>query len=127
MRESGFSLLEIVIVVALIGLAMTLATPSMIRLLERQQVRSAIQAVDTGVVALRVSAVRNGHAQSHADFRNHLLGVIPEGWDVDVDEALGITRKGYCSGGRVTVLSPQNRAYPLDLAPGRCMVNRSPG
>lgn len=55
--SKGFSLLELVIVIAIIGIIASLATPPMIRLMQQYQVNSEANALVSSIQELRSQAV----------------------------------------------------------------------
>jgi prepilin-type N-terminal cleavage/methylation domain-containing protein len=57
-REAGFSLAEMLIVVAMVGLMALVAVPWFIKISQRQQIKSAAQEISIALAAARMTAVK---------------------------------------------------------------------
>jgi len=61
-RRPGYSLLEVVTVVAIIAVAVTLSTPNMLRMMERQAAQGVVRSLDITLLRLRREALSSGRA-----------------------------------------------------------------
>lgn len=61
-KQSGFSIVEIMVGVALLALLLRLAVPSFSEMLQNRQVRTAAEAIQDGLQLARVEAVRRNRA-----------------------------------------------------------------
>jgi prepilin-type N-terminal cleavage/methylation domain-containing protein len=106
MRASGFTLLELLIVLALIGLVAAVVVPGLARTYdaivssgERADVVRALEGLP-----LRARSAGESIAIDRGDRRAlaaHLQ--LPEGWTVDLEEPLRIEHTGLCHPTRVRV------------------------
>lgn len=60
-RERGFSLLELLIVIAILGLVVALVTPSMMRIIRRGRLQNAASQFGTSLLRARLQAVKRGN------------------------------------------------------------------
>jgi type II secretory pathway pseudopilin PulG len=118
-------LLEIVVVVAILGLAAALSAPSVGRMVARQQAQEAVRSVSTELAALRVEAYLAAASIDAETTRARLDAVLPERWEVSVEPGLRFSASGYCAPGVVTVFEPSGRAWRLQVAEGDCTVSRA--
>lgn len=121
--RAGYSLLEIIVVVAILGLAATLSGPSIGRMIAQQELRQVTRSVQADFSALRVTAFIETKTYSADDIYQSLNTDLPEGWSVRASEDLKIRSSGTCQGGRIDVLGPGNRTWPLNIRSGDCFIS----
>lgn len=63
-RDAGYTMVELLIIVAIIALMALIAAPWFIRISQRNQLRSAAREVQTTLLAARMTAVRNNASAS---------------------------------------------------------------
>lgn len=63
-RDGGFTLIEILVVIAILLMAVSLAAPSMRGMTDRTRTRSAVDQITGDVALARISAVREGRQTS---------------------------------------------------------------
>lgn len=80
-RRSGYTLVELIAVLAAIGIALAIAAPSMRRTLDRYAVRSARDAVAMELARTRLLARAHGGASLVLDARNGIGSVRGSGGD----------------------------------------------
>ena len=96
--RSGYTLIEVVIAVAIAASVIAMSAPSMIRAVERSQERQVLASVISRLDDMRAQSVldsRDMHSVAvAADLQTHL----PDGWELHVPEDFVLSRKGFCSG-----------------------------
>jgi prepilin-type N-terminal cleavage/methylation domain-containing protein len=114
-EPGGFSLLELVIVLVILGLIGTFALPPMIRLTERTRFSLARQDVERQLDQLPQTAATQGRNLVLSSMPEADIGVpvpvaagkdpypvtVPEGWRITVDAPIIYRYDGSCSGGKL--------------------------
>ncbi len=128
-QRRGFTLLEILVVMALLALGAALVGPASLRALDAAQARAAGADLQALLEALPLLAFRSGEAQRHDGPSLARRLDLPEAWSVRTEPALEYSAQGAASGGVVTLLDNRGpvlrwRVQPLtgrvaDLPPGR--------
>lgn len=105
LRGRGFTLIELMITVAVLAVSLGLAAPSFVQTMANYRVRSAAESMINGLNYARGEAVRRNSAVSFT------LNVTGSGWSVDqVSPALAIqSRSGGDSPGIATTSSSASR------------------
>lgn len=125
-RAPGFTLLELVVVLSIMGLAAALAAPSLIRSVDSWQARSEVESVADQMRGLPASARAAGRtvvvdaetlASADAPLRTG------DGWLLRTDAAWRVRANGYCEGGTV-VLRRGERSWTLRANAPFCDVER---
>ncbi len=124
--RAGYSLLEVLLSVALIALAGAIAAPSFIAALDRRQADLALAALETGMTglrqkaALRAAPLEIGPGNVSAYFTD-----LPDGWEVEAEGALSLSAGGLCDGPvRLTLTSPDKRQWHRLPARPDCRLER---
>lgn len=116
--EGGYSLIEVLVAVALLATATAIAIPQLGRLHEARTRENAVAFTIAAVQRLRLDAYVG---QRQISITSETLRVsLPEGWTIKIDDELVIGPTGYCSGGRIDLLSANRPPTPLDLTPVDC-------
>lgn len=122
-REAGYSLLEVVVVVAIVAVSMTLSSPSLIRMIERTEARNVLKSIDVTMTDMRVESYSRAQSLTSEAIRQRLQAEMPEDWNVVVGEELSMSARGFCSGGSLVVTSPDAREFAYQLNAGRCLLS----
>lgn len=79
-RQEGFSLIELMVAIALVGLLLTLGLPSLSAWLQSNQIRNAAESVQTGLQLAKSEAVRRNTAVQFA--LTSLVATAAPDWSV---------------------------------------------
>lgn len=98
--SSGFTLLELMVALAVMGLAMALVAPSGMRMAASWQERDEVQSVLREISAIPAKVRRNNTAitldSSTSAEKVHELIPLPAGWEMELDQPLQIHASGAC-------------------------------
>jgi len=122
----GYSLLEVIVVVAILAVAGAVATPSLVRTLERQKAHAAVRAADRVMAELRVESFTDASPIPTDAVATRLGEAMPEGWSVNLLGEPAFNAAGWCEGGRLVVTSDRGRRWGFALEPGPCRPTRQP-
>lgn len=103
--KPGFSLIELLVVVSIIGVLVTFSLPRLVRLRDQGQLASATTRFTRAVMAARQSAIQRG---KHAYFKhnNNNLWVIVDTTGVNSDSVIVTAAIDLSTSYGVTVVSP---------------------
>lgn len=136
-RRGGFTLLELLIVLALLGLATAVAFPNLERLYvaatrtsERDHVLDQVAALGREAMLRGRAYVVFGNARApgadeaarYAEYETYVVDV-PDGWRLELDRPLVVRANGVCLGGALTLSHPEEEAVRVELAPPYCRVD----
>lgn len=122
----GFTLLELVVVLALLGLATALVAPSGFRMIESWRRATEVDASLQAIAALGANAANTGRAtelgpgEVESDAR---LG-MPPGWVVHLDTPLRIQANGACSTAQGRIRGPGGYELPFETRAPFCTPHR---
>lgn len=137
----GFTLLELMIVLALVGLVAALAVPNLQRLYdsvtratERDYILDQLsglgmQAMHKGLNYVVVGTANRSVQDDRGDILAAPLGYepfpldVPAGWRVRVDEPLLARANGVCLGGALTLLPTGGAPIHVELQPPYCRLD----
>ncbi len=109
MRQAGFTLLEMMVAVAIMALGMALVAPASFRMIGTWQESSDVSRVLKRVATLPLEARRTGHAlqlDQHTPVpRMSALLDLPEGWRMQFERPLLVHPNGACEGGEATLVT----------------------
>lgn len=119
-RQGGYSLLEVMIALAILALAVAMSIPSMAALHERQQVREAFAALNAWMLDQRTGArLAGAPVEFPAEPLSGLTG-MPRGWQAGLAEPWTLHPSGACSEGRIRITSPRERIWERPVSPPAC-------
>ena len=119
----GYSLLEIIVVVAILGLAASVSVPSVGRMVEAQQAREVVGDVRSRLNGVRMQAFTTSKRFDADAVRSELENGLAVGWYTEVSETLVFRGSGTCSEGIVSVVNERGRRWRLSVANGNCAVS----
>lgn len=121
----GYSLLEVLLAVALIALVGTLASPSLINSLKQREARLALTALGAGVTSLRYEAVLAAAPLEIApEGLTARFPDLPQGWRVTAEAPFHVSAGGLCDGAVLTLAAPDGRLWHRRAAVPDCALER---
>ena len=119
---SGYSLLEVIVVVAILGLAATISGPSIGRMVEQHEAQRVVRSLQTDLSGLRLEAFTQSRSFESVDIQTRLEDGLPVNWEVEVNESLTFNSSGACLPGDITLQSPTSRRWTINVRKGDCFV-----
>lgn len=127
----GFTLLELLVVLTVVGLVTALVAPNLGRLvgsMDRAVRRDGLVA-DIAALSFRAYSLGQGFELSQAGFNLPLRDgdpvlSVPSGWQVQVERPIRFGFNGLCSGGSLSVVSPDGVVEKFRLDPPACQIVR---
>ena len=116
----GYSLLEILVVLAILGAAAALSGPSVARMIDRYEAQAVVRSAEARLGELRLTAFTRSRPYTAEEIQAELNQVIAAGWSVDAPDTLAINASGYCTGGELVLVEPSGRAWRRTLSEGEC-------
>lgn len=113
------SLLEVSVALFLVGIILMLMTQSGVRMFERWQVASTERDIRNQVNALPTRAFIERQVQPFATAVDRSVA-LPEGWRISASPGLTYLPSGVCSGGQVSITSPNGREWIYLVEPPSC-------
>ena len=122
MRQRAFSLIELLIVLAILGAAGAFVAPNLWQSLQKSSERSAVYDYAHELLALRRDLYQDGRGFNIEE--NQLvrtssvpgLPAVPAGWQIASQTSLSFLPNGVCSGGELVFESPSQRRWRLQFA-----------
>ena len=132
--QAGFTLIELTVVLALLGLLTALAVPNLQRLFVSVSTSTERQHILDQFEALGRDALANGRAYVvfseapdadtaavYGDFEPRPID-LPEAWRFRLDRPLVVRANGFCRGGELTLIHQDAPVLRATLAPPYCRV-----
>ncbi len=127
MRPRGFTLLEIMVALAVMALAMALVAPASFRMIGTWQESSEVSRVLKRVALLPLDARRSGRAltleASTEPGQIASLLELPEGWRFEFETPLVVHANGACEGSTATLVTSRQR-IPVQIHAPFCRPER---
>jgi prepilin-type N-terminal cleavage/methylation domain-containing protein len=130
-RMKGFTLLELLVVMMVVGLVAAMAGPNLERMfagVDKATRRDGLVVALSGL-SFRAYSLGEGFVLSNATQRQLLadgdpLLSVPKGWRVVVDSPIRFDLNGWCTGGLLQLVSPDDVVERLRLDAPDCRVHR---
>jgi prepilin-type N-terminal cleavage/methylation domain-containing protein len=122
--SSGYTLLEMVVVLAIIGLIMSIAAPPMFKTVERWRERAALEDIQRQLQRLPVLVKRSGKAQtlnSDRPWPAELPPLALEGWQLHFSGPLVVQANGFCEGAELELRQGERRV-PFRVTAPFCQI-----
>lgn len=119
--EAGYSLIEIIVSLAILALTATVAFPGAVAMVERYEREARFRTIIQDVESLRAQAIAGGERivlDSEGSSKPETIVTVPPGWRIYTDGALIFSPAAVCSGQGIVIVSDleQRRYYSLDPA-----------
>ncbi len=130
--DAGFSLLEILIVLAIMGVMMSLIAPRMVSSIESARFSRTVNLAAQQVSQLRAQAILEKRPIIFAPSGGDVVNVnaltlthleLPEGWQAFGDN-IAIASTGLCEGGRVTFVNQNGQSAAFNFEAPHCRAER---
>jgi general secretion pathway protein G len=124
---AGFTLIEILVVLVILGFIAGLALPGLQRMMQSAQLASERSFILGELGNLGYRAYITGRPITLGEPRQEGGAPpfdLPEGWRLVFPKPISYRFNGLCSGGSVTLISPDDRQETLDLVAPRCRIER---
>ncbi|WP_082592182.1 prepilin-type N-terminal cleavage/methylation domain-containing protein [Stenotrophomonas nitritireducens] len=123
----GFTLLELVVVLALLALATALVAPSGFRMIASWRRATEVDATLQAVAALGTAAAQDGRARTleAGPVAADALPGLPEGWQVELDAPLAVQANGACGDSRGRMRGPDSYEQPFTVSAPFCRTQRT--
>ena len=125
-RQRGVSLIEILVVLAIIGALVAVTAPSLDRYLDALTFNTKTQSIARDIARLRIKALVERRMlffpqadESGAAAYDGLSDPLPEGWSIEGDPVI-FFESGACSGGALSISAPDARTAKLNFSAPHC-------
>ena len=125
-EQQGFTLLEILLVLAITGLLVGVTVPQMSKVMERTRIDAQRQTIRSELESLGYRAFALGRAIDLAPEAGEAGKpttppfAVPEGWTVIPDKLLTFAANGVCTGAMLTLTTPDRQTERWLLRPPLC-------
>lgn len=124
-KSRGFTLLELVVVLTIMGLAAAMAAPSLFRAIDSWRARDVLDRVGGQINGLPAQARISGRAVMLGGKEAALPFELPPDWTASLPTPWSVRGNGYCEGGDV-VLRHGEREWTLRATAPFCEVEAAP-
>lgn len=124
--QGGFTLLEMLVVMTLVGLLAATVTPSLYKTMERRQVAAERQLLIASIERLGYRSYLDGQARqltsSGADNAADYPVELPHGWQLEAVKPVEFFSTGICGGGTISLVDPDGSSQRYLLTPPVCKL-----
>lgn len=127
-RQAGFSLIEVVVSLAILALAGTIIVPGAVEMVERFDSQAKLSLLVDQIENSRGMAVTRGEIIVLASSDTGPptgLSDIPDGWQVTFPTPMVFSPAAVCSGQGVVIVTPSRQRRYFALDPATCRLERS--
>lgn len=117
LRRPGYTLIEVVVAVAIAATVVAISAPSFIRSIERAQERNSVGEFILALQEARARAVLDTREFDAGSLADLLQDDLPQGWQLRIPEEFSLSRGGFCSGGVIQLETPRGRVVVLEVEP----------
>lgn len=122
-RAIGFTLLEMVVVLAIIATIAGVALPNFARMIESYEQKSTLGSVTSELGELSFKAYTQAKPMLLSpETARTLLPSLPTDWQVAIEAPVTIQANGFCSGGLATITARSGAAWQITLRAPLCTV-----
>lgn len=129
-RPCGFTLLEILVVLAIVGMLASVALPQLQRMAtsvelsnQRTNLKLAIEGLGYQAYAGGKPLVLNAIPSDSKDGKQGLPLQVPEGWWLSVSQPIRYAINGVCGGGMISIIDPEKNRETFLLKPPLCRLD----
>jgi len=120
-KTSGFTLLELLVVLALIATVAGLALPNFNRMMDSYTTNTKWRGVETALGDLPFSAFSQGRAvRLDASNARLYLPTLPQDWQLEIATPILYRENGWCEGGSLLVTSSDGEKRQYRLQAPKC-------
>lgn len=124
--EGGFTLLELVVVLALLALATALVAPSGFRMIASWRRATEVDAALAAIASVGSTAAREGRSREldAGPVDDGALAGLPDGWRVTLDAPLKVRANGACGDSQGLLRGPDAYEQPFKVVAPFCRTQR---
>lgn len=120
-RDAGYTLLEVIVALGLLGLTLTLVAANGVQMLERWRENLAFREIQRQVRQLRFDAFYERRTIAW-NLEDAAPLPLPTGWNAKSLGELRFLPSGVCVGGNFQIVAPSGRTQVFRLVPPNCDV-----
>lgn len=120
----GFTLIEILVVLVITGLLAGVALPRLLAMSQRYEIAAQRESLLTEISNLGYRAYSSGQPAELTSLAAPATAnapiSIPRGWRIEAQQPVRYSFNGICSGGKITLLGPDEFREVFQLRPPLC-------